>query len=122
VLPMFTTRNVDDHTTCVPHQNSGSILLCDSNRLPRLRAPRAAPPARPGPRSDLGACLTNDAPTAAAYFAARGTLRLSRTNRSLVISIVACLPSHPRLCVVRGTASANRSRSAELTRLMAGLS
>lgn len=26
VLPMFTTRNVDDHTTCVPHQNSGSNI------------------------------------------------------------------------------------------------
>jgi hypothetical protein len=26
VLPMFTTRNVDNHTTCVPHQNSGSII------------------------------------------------------------------------------------------------
>jgi hypothetical protein len=26
VLPMFTTRNVDDHTTCVPHQDSGSII------------------------------------------------------------------------------------------------
>jgi hypothetical protein len=26
VLPMFTTRNVDDHTTCVPHQDSGSLI------------------------------------------------------------------------------------------------
>jgi hypothetical protein len=26
VLPMFTTRNVEDHTTCVPHQNSGSLI------------------------------------------------------------------------------------------------
>jgi hypothetical protein len=26
VLPMFATRNVDDHTTCVPHQESGSII------------------------------------------------------------------------------------------------
>ena len=24
VLPMFTVRSVDDHTTCVPHQESGS--------------------------------------------------------------------------------------------------
>ena len=24
LLPLFTTRNVDDHTTCVPHQLSGS--------------------------------------------------------------------------------------------------
>src|SRR5216684_1519940 len=26
VLPMFTTRNVDDHTACVPHQDSGSLI------------------------------------------------------------------------------------------------
>jgi hypothetical protein len=26
VLSMFTTRNVDDHTTCVPHQDSGSVI------------------------------------------------------------------------------------------------
>ena len=26
VLPMFTTRNIDDHTTCVPHQESGSVI------------------------------------------------------------------------------------------------
>ena len=24
LLPLFTTRNVDDHTTCIPHQLSGS--------------------------------------------------------------------------------------------------
>lgn len=26
VLPLFTTRNIDDHITCVPHQESGSII------------------------------------------------------------------------------------------------
>jgi hypothetical protein len=26
VLPMFTTRNLDNHTTCVPHQLSGSTI------------------------------------------------------------------------------------------------
>jgi hypothetical protein len=26
VLPMFTTRGVDNHTTCIPHQESGSII------------------------------------------------------------------------------------------------
>jgi hypothetical protein len=26
VLPMFTTRNIDNHTTCVPHQESGSNI------------------------------------------------------------------------------------------------
>ncbi len=26
VLPMFTTRNVEDHTTCVPYQLSGTVI------------------------------------------------------------------------------------------------
>ena len=26
LLPMFTTRNLDDHTTCIPHQDSGSVI------------------------------------------------------------------------------------------------
>lgn len=26
VLPMFTTRNIEDHTTCIPHQESGSVI------------------------------------------------------------------------------------------------
>jgi len=26
VLPMFTVRNIDDHMTCVPHQESGSLI------------------------------------------------------------------------------------------------
>ena len=26
LLPMFTTRNLDDHTSCIPHQNSGSVI------------------------------------------------------------------------------------------------
>jgi hypothetical protein len=26
VLPMFTTRNVENHTTCIPHENSGSVI------------------------------------------------------------------------------------------------
>ena len=26
ILPMFTTRNIDNHTTCVPNQDSGSII------------------------------------------------------------------------------------------------
>ena len=26
VLPMFTTRNVESHTTCIPHQFSGSVI------------------------------------------------------------------------------------------------
>src|SRR5471032_657827 len=26
VLPMFTTRSVENHTTCIPHQDSGSVI------------------------------------------------------------------------------------------------
>lgn len=26
LLPMFATRNIDSHTTCVPHQESGSVI------------------------------------------------------------------------------------------------
>jgi hypothetical protein len=26
VLPMFTTRGVENHTTCIPHQESGSVI------------------------------------------------------------------------------------------------
>lgn len=26
VLPLFTTRNIDNHTTCIPHQESGSVI------------------------------------------------------------------------------------------------
>ncbi len=26
LLPMFATRNIDDRTTCVPHQDSGSVI------------------------------------------------------------------------------------------------
>jgi len=41
VLPMFTTRNVDDHTTCVPNQNSGSVIALRFESL--AAAPHAAP-------------------------------------------------------------------------------
>ncbi len=48
VLPMFTTRNLDDHTTCVPHQNSGSVIALRFESFTAApRAPRAAP-AQPG--------------------------------------------------------------------------
>jgi hypothetical protein len=45
VLPMFTTRNVEDHTTCVPHQESGSLI---SLRFESLAAPPRAPQDQPG--------------------------------------------------------------------------
>jgi hypothetical protein len=40
VLPMFTTRNVDNRTTCVPHQNSGSVINLKFESF-------ATPPGRP---------------------------------------------------------------------------
>lgn len=40
VLPMFTTRNVDNHTTCVPYENSGSVINLKFESF-------AAPPSRP---------------------------------------------------------------------------
>ncbi len=39
VLPMFATRNVDSHTTCIPHQESGSTLALSFESF------AAAPPA-----------------------------------------------------------------------------
>jgi hypothetical protein len=42
VLPMFTTRNVEDHVTCVPHQLSGSNI---DLRFESLALPPAQPPA-----------------------------------------------------------------------------
>ena len=43
VLPMFTTRNIVDHTTCVPHQESGSVMAL------RFESFTAAPRAPPAP-------------------------------------------------------------------------
>jgi hypothetical protein len=47
VLPMFTTRNVDNHTTCVPHQESGSNISLRFESLAALPKGPAAP-SRPG--------------------------------------------------------------------------
>lgn len=46
VLPMFTTRNVDNHTTCVPHQESGSNISLRFESLAAL--PKDPAPNRPG--------------------------------------------------------------------------
>ncbi len=46
VLPMFTTRNVEDHITCVPHQNSGSLI---SLRFESFAAAARGPHAPPAP-------------------------------------------------------------------------
>jgi hypothetical protein len=48
VLPMFTTRNVDNHTTCVPHQISGSVI---SLRFESLAAAPGGPHAPKAPPS-----------------------------------------------------------------------
>jgi len=47
VLPMFTTRNVDNHTTCIPHQNSGSVIALRFESFAAAPRPRA-PPAQAG--------------------------------------------------------------------------
>ena len=40
ILPMFTTRNIDNHMTCVPNQNSGSVINLKFESF-------SAPPSRP---------------------------------------------------------------------------
>jgi hypothetical protein len=52
VLPMFTTRNVEDHVTCVPHQLSGSNI---DLRFESLALPPAKPPAPPAAPVQSGA-------------------------------------------------------------------
>jgi hypothetical protein len=42
VLPLFTTRNIVDHTTCVPHQDSGSVIDLKFESF-------SAPPPKPSP-------------------------------------------------------------------------
>lgn len=46
VLPMFSTRNVDNRTVCVPHQESGSNI---SLRFDAFAAPPSASPAAKAP-------------------------------------------------------------------------
>jgi hypothetical protein len=48
VLPMLTTRNVDDHTTCVPHQDSGSLISLRFESFTAAPRNPHAPPAQPG--------------------------------------------------------------------------
>jgi hypothetical protein len=45
VLPMFTTRNIEDHVTCVPHQLSGSNIDLRFESLALRPAAPAVPPA-----------------------------------------------------------------------------
>jgi hypothetical protein len=48
VLPMFATRNIEDRTTCVPNQESGSLVSLRFESF--AAAPRGphTPPAKPG--------------------------------------------------------------------------
>jgi hypothetical protein len=48
VLPMFTTRNVQDSTTCIPHQESGSVINLQFESLAAAPSGPHAPPAQPG--------------------------------------------------------------------------
>jgi len=56
VLPMFTTRNIEDHVTCVPHQLSGSNI---DLRFEALAPPPAKPPAPPAVPVQSGAKNTS---------------------------------------------------------------
>jgi hypothetical protein len=40
VLPLFTTRGVDDHTSCIPHQISGSVIDLKFESFTAVAAPR----------------------------------------------------------------------------------
>jgi hypothetical protein len=48
VLPMFTTRNVANQTTCIPHQDSGSIINLKFESFAAAPGAPHAPPAQPG--------------------------------------------------------------------------
>jgi len=48
VLPMFTTRNVQDHMTCIPHQLSGSNIDLRFESLAAAPGAAHAAPAQPG--------------------------------------------------------------------------
>jgi hypothetical protein len=48
VLPMFTTRNVENHTTCIPHQESGSAINLQFEAFAAVPGAAHAPPAHPG--------------------------------------------------------------------------
>jgi hypothetical protein len=48
VLPMFTTHNVDNHTTCIPHQISGSVINLKFESFAAVQNRTHAPPAQPG--------------------------------------------------------------------------
>lgn len=52
VLPMFSTRGIDDHTTCVPHQESGSVINLKFEVFAAVKGAEA--PAAPAPAAKQG--------------------------------------------------------------------
>jgi hypothetical protein len=48
VLPMFTTRNVDNHTTCVPYENSGSVINLKFESFAARPSPAGTAPPQQG--------------------------------------------------------------------------
>jgi len=47
VLPMFSARNIDDHTTCIPHQESGSVINLKFEAFTAAKPAAAQSAARP---------------------------------------------------------------------------
>jgi hypothetical protein len=48
VLPMFTTRSVENHTTCIPHQDSGSVINLRFESFAAVPRGSPAASAKPG--------------------------------------------------------------------------
>jgi hypothetical protein len=48
VLPMFTTRNIENHVTCVPHQDSGSNIDLRFESLAAIPAAAGGAQVQPG--------------------------------------------------------------------------
>ena len=48
VLPMFTTRNIENRTTCIPHQDSGSVIDLKFDSFTAVPAKPARTPAVAG--------------------------------------------------------------------------
>jgi hypothetical protein len=42
VLPLLTTRNIEEHTTCIPHQDSGSVIDLKFEALAAAAPPQPA--------------------------------------------------------------------------------
>ena len=47
VLPMFTARNIENHTTCIPHQESGTLIDLKFESFTAAAPPRHGRPVTP---------------------------------------------------------------------------